>query len=456
MAGIRMTGMASGLPPNIVEQIMDAERIPVKNMENKKKTQEDTLKLVGDLETKVQDIMKNIGELTSTRGFTDMKLLSGDPAVIEGSVDPNTAVTGEYQVEVDQLASKPGALSVGFPDKDRTQIGVGYIKFKTPDGEKQAYISGKSSTLQGVAAQINNANVGVRATVIRDRKDSENPFRLLVTGLSTGDDKQISFPTVYMLDGDQDMYFDETREAQNAKVKIDGFAVEVPENTVKDLIPGVTLDLKQVAKDRPVRITVKENLEAISGKIKNFVDAYNGALGFIQNQHKLQKGPNGRESLGPLGGDGMLRSAESALRRVIQNPQYTGSSIQLVNELGIEFNRNGTLNFNQEKFNAKLNENAAQVALFLRGDNFSTGFVPTVKREIQGMTQTFGIIANRKKGLNDKVEQLNRRIDEKNRQLEKKEDSLRKKFSDLEQKMSGLNAQGAQVSAMKQPAAAAG
>lgn len=448
MAGIRMTGMASGLPPNIVDQIMDAERIPVKTMETKKKTQEDTLKLVGDMETKVQDIMKNLTELTTTRGFSDTKLVSGDPSIVDGSIDPNTAVTGEYSLEVMQLAQKPGALSVGFPDKDRTQVGVGYIKFNTPDGEKEVYINGKNSTLQGVAAQINNASAGVRAMVVQDRKDGENPYRLLVTGLATGDGKQISFPSVYMLDGDQDIYFDETRPAQNAKVKLDGFEIEVSDNTVKDLVPGMTLDLKQAVPGRPVRLTVKENLEAIAGKIKNFVDAYNGALGFIQTQHKLQKGPNGRESLGPLGGDGMLRSAESALRRVIQNPQFTGSSIQLVNELGIEFNRNGTLNFSQDKFNAKLNQNAADVATFFRGDSVNVGFVPTVKREVQGMVNNFGIIYNRKKGLGDKIEQLNKRIDEKNRQLEKKEEGLRKKFSDLEGKMSSLNSQGASVQAM--------
>lgn len=450
MAAVRFSGMASGLPPNIVDQIMDAERIPVKTMEVKKAKEEDTLKLVTELETKISEINKNIGELVSTRGFTDMKFLSTDPGTIDGSIDPATASTGEYMMEVEQLAFKPGAVTNGFPDADKTQIGVGYIKFQTPNGTKEVYINGNNSTLNGVAAQINAAGHGLKATVIDDRKDPENPHRLLITGLSTGGDNNVEFPTVYMLDGDEDFYFEESRQGQNAKFKIDGFGFESADNYVDGVIPGVTLDLKNAAPGKNVRINIKENLEAISGKIKAFVDAYNGALGFIQNQNKLQKGQNGKESLGPLGGQSIIRSVESALRRVIQNPQRgTGSPFQRALELGIEFNRNGTLNFNQQKFEKALNTDPKAVAAFFRGDGFATGFAPTVKREIGVLLNAqFGALANRKKGIQTKIDNMNKRIEGKERQLEKKEDSLRKKFSDLEAKMSKINSQGAQLGAM--------
>ena len=176
-----------------------------------------------------------------------------------------------------------------------------------------------------------------------------------------------------MLDGDQDLYFDEERPAKNALIKVDGFEMELSENQVKDVIPGVVLELKQAAPGRPIRVKVKEDIEAISGKIKNFVDAYNGALGFIQNQAKITRDKQGRDRLGPLGGDGMIRSVESVLRRVIMNSQLgVESTIQRVGELGIEFNRNGTLNFNQDKFNKVLQSKPFDVANFLRGDRLKT------------------------------------------------------------------------------------
>lgn len=453
MAGIRITGMASGLPPNIVEQLMEAERIPVKNMETNKAKEEDKLKLVTELETKVSDITKNLSELTGTTGFIDKKFTSGDPNIIDGVVDPQTAVPGEYSFEVTQMAQKPAAISCGFPDKNSTQMGVGYIKFGTSEGSKEVYISGSNTTLEGVAAQINRSDSGLTAQVVEDRKDKDNPFRLIVSGLATGADKQIDFPKIYLLDGDQDMYFDETRPAQNAKVKVDGFEIELPDNKTTDLIPGVTLDLKQAAPGKTIRLNIKENLEVISGKIKSFVDAYNGALSFIQAQHKLQMGGNGKNpKMGPLGGDSLVRTVESALRRIIIDPQVAeGTPIKRLSEIGISFNRNGTLDYSADKFNKALSANPKAVANFLRGDGFETGFVSKVKREIgyvlNGQT---GAIANRKRGLDSKIKQANDRIDNKERQLVRKEEGLRQKFADLEQKMSSLNQQGGAVAALKQ------
>ncbi len=450
MGTIRFSGMASGLPPNIVDQIMEAERIPVKTMEASKAKEEGKQKLVGDLETKITDITKNITELVGIRGFTNTKLTSGDPNIIDGTVDPNTAVTGQWQVEVVQLAQKPGALSNSFPDKDKTQIGVGYLRFETPEGRKDVYINAQNSTLDGVAKAINSAGVGLRAMVMNDRKDADNPYRLMVSGVQPGNDNQVNFPVVYLLDGDQDMYFDEARPAQNAKVKVDGFEVEVPDNIVNDLIPGVTLDLKQQAPGRAVRLNVKEDTEVISGKIKSFVDAYNAALGFIQDQHKLQKGQDGKERLGPLGGDGLVRTIESTLRSVILSPQMgLGSDITRIGDLGIEFNRNGTLNFNQERFNKVLQGNPQGVANFLRGDGTKVGFIPTVKRQIGDiLNSAFGPLANRKRGLQQKIDSINQRIDNKERQLTRREDTLRRQFSDLESKMSQLKSQGAGLGGM--------
>ncbi len=450
MSGVRLTGFSGAIPPNLVDQLVEAERIPVKQLEAKKLKQEDTIKLVGELETKVTAITKNVGELVGVKGFSDLKLISGDPNIIDGSVDPAAAPTGEYSIEVLQLAQKPGAMTNGFPDKDKTQVGVGYIKFDTPEGEKEVYVNGKNSTLEGLSKTINGSGTGLRASIVEDRKDGENPWKLLVTGISTGDKKNVSFPKIYMLDGDQDLYFDNERPSMNAKIKVDGFEIEVPENKVDTIIPGVSLNLKAAAIGKEIKIHVKEDMEAISGKIKGFVDAYNEALGFIQGQAKLQKSPDGRQKLGPLGGDSMLRTIEGALRRIIQTPiRGTTGKIERLNQLGIEFNRNGTLNFAPEKFNKALNSEPAAVVSFLRGDGFATGFVPVLKREIGNLLNgQFGAIANRKKGLQDKVNRMNDQISQKERQIEKKEEMLRRKFADMEAKVSSMQGQGNAFKAM--------
>jgi flagellar hook-associated protein 2 len=140
----------------------------------------------------------------------------------------------------------------------------------------------------------------------------------------------------------------------------------------------------------------------------------------------------------------LIRGAESALRRVVLTPQYgVDSDIKLLNQLGVEFNRNGTLNYNPEKFDAALKGRAQSVAKFFRGDGVSTGLIASVKREVSNLTNsTTGPISNRKKAIQQKINQIDQRVERKEKQLEKKEESLRRKFAELETTMSKLQSQG--------------
>ncbi|MCB0368395.1 MAG: flagellar filament capping protein FliD, partial [Bdellovibrionales bacterium] len=114
------------------------------------------------------------------------------------------------------------------------------------------------------------------------------------------------------------------------------------------------------------------------------------------------------------------------------------------------------LDFKPDKFNKILNASPAEVAEFFKGDGFTTGFTNTLKRELGNLENpSFGVLANRKRGIREKVDRYNKQIDQKQRQLEKKEENLRNKFANLESKMAGLKNQGAAVqgigAAMKVP-----
>lgn len=447
MAGITIGGLSSGLPANIVDQLVDAERAPIKALDVKKEKQGMKLKLVEELDTKLKAIEGTIGGLASQKGFNDIKLETGDPNIIQGSVDAATAPKGNWNVEVMELAQKASAITNGFPDKDKTEVGVGYIKFDTPDGSKEIYIDGKSNTLEGVAAKINAANMGLKANVINDRKDPDAPYRLVVAGESVGGDKAVEFPTLYFLDGDQDIYFDDKREAKNGRIKVDGFEVEIADNTVKDAIPGVVLDLKQASPGKSVNISVKENKEVVNTKVAEFVKSMNETLAFLQQQSQINENTDTSKT---LGGDSLIRSTENRLRRLIQDPQYgVAGNIKRLNQIGIELQRNGQLKLTEDKFNSILASNPDNVRAFFAGDGFATGFVPTLRREISTMTNTaFGQVAMRKKSLQDNIKRMDENIANKERQLTRKEEQLRNKFSQLEQTMSRLKQQGQAVAGM--------
>jgi flagellar hook-associated protein 2 len=439
---IRFGSINTGLPANIVDQLMEAERIPIKQMEDKKGKAEAKQKLVTELETKIGDIRKGLGELSNTRGFTDIKLNSGDANVLGGTVDPNTYQAGSWNVEVESLAQKAAAVTNGFADKDKTSIGVGYLRFETPNGRKDVYINKKQSTLEGVMKTINLAKVGVHASVINDRKDPAAPYKLVMSSDATGADKSIEYPRVYMLDGDQDLYFDKKTPAKNGVVKVDGFEFEVSDNVLKEAIPGVTLELKQASPGKAVSISVKEDMEVVSGKISKFVDGMNAVLTFVQSQNKLDKTTDTSKT---LGGDSLIRSVESRLRSLIQTPQYgVQGPVNTLNQIGITFNRQGTLDFDQKKFNSQLAANPEAVQKFFVGDGYNTGFVASVKREVTSLLNPqSGVLGNRSRGLKTTIDQIDQRIANTERQLVQKESILRDKFSRLEETMSKIKSQGA-------------
>jgi flagellar hook-associated protein 2 len=444
---ISFGGMASGLPPNLVDMLVEAERAPIKNLEQRKAKVEEKLGLVTNLDQVLRDITGTIGELASTKGFQDIKLTSGDANVVQGIVDPNVVKSGSWNVEVVDLAQKASAITNGFPDKDRTEIGVGYFRFKTNDGDKDVYISGGNSTLEAAANTINSAKVGVRATVVNDRNNPDNPYKLMLSGESVGGDSRIEYPTLYFLDGDQDLYFEEEKEAKNGTIKVDGFEFAVASNTVTDIIPGVTLELKQAQPGRSVNLTVKEDGEVVSGKVKGFVDAMNKALGFMQQQSRID---GNTDTTRTLGGDSLIRSTEQKLRTFMQSTLVgVGPTINRLSQLGIGFNRNGLLDFDQEKFNSTLSQNPDAVQRFFAGDGFSTGFIPTLKNTLSGLLAApFGPVANRQQSMRAEVNRMNDRIAQQEKNLEKKADSLKRKFASLEEKMSKLKAQGGQLAAM--------
>lgn len=448
-------GGFSGLPPNMVDQLIEAEKIPIKNIEQKKGKQENRLKLVSDLESKLSALSGSLATLSGTKGFKDIQLNSGDPNIIQGVVDPEVSPKGSWNVEVVRMAQKAAALTNGFPDKDKSEIGTGYFRFETAEGRKEVYINRSNSTLEGAASAINDANVGVKATVLNDRKDPENPFRLMITGNAVGADNRIEYPTLYFLDGDQDIYFDENREAVNGLVKLDGIEIEISDNKLEDLINGVTLDIKQSAPGRSVNVSVSENMEVVTGKIKGFVDAANAVLGFIQQQNSLNEKT---DTTSTLGGDGLLRSIENKIRRFIQEPQMgIAGPVKRLAQLGIQFGRNGLLEYKEEAFNNTLKKNPAAVQQFFAGDGFATGFIPTVRREVQSLlNNSFGAVAVRKKALQDRIARMDDQVANKERQLGIKEEHLRRKFSKLEETISRLKSQGQALGGFVAPQAPGG
>jgi flagellar hook-associated protein 2 len=453
--GIAFGSINSGLPKDIVQQIIAAEKIPVKQMETRKAKIENKKNLLGDLIKRVEDLRGAVYANKSNRSFREFSVNVGGNG-FTATVDKNTAVPGTYQIEVLQLAQKSSAISNGVEDKDNTYVGVGYLQYELPDGStKEIYIDEDHATLSGIAKLINgDADNGMNANVVNSGDGTDEPWKIIITLDETGDGKKATFPNLYLVDGEVDIWFDGEREAQDAKVKLDGFEIEIPANSTTELIPGVTLDLKKAKPGEEITLDIKEDTTAMTQKIQELVDKMNNIIAFIKEQNAMDETTDTSQT---LGGDITLQTLESRLRSTVFATVKTDAGSKRIGDLGLTFQRDGKLKLDQDKFQAALDNDIKTVGQVINGTytlegGKTFGFIDNLDKLVSdAMKSRGGILASRKDGLNSQIKQIDRRIENKERQIEKKENHLKAKFARLEETISRIKTQGSGLAGMGNP-----
>ncbi len=450
--GIAFGSINSGLPKDIVQQIVAAEKIPLEQMNVRKGKIENKKALLGDLTAHVENLRGDIYSSKSARSFREFQVNVSEDWV-DVSVDKNIAEPGAYQLEVIQLAQKSSAISNGVEDKDKTYLGVGYIQYELPDGEtKEVYIDSDSSSLSGIAKLINkDSDNGMLANVVNSRDGTDKPWKMIITLEDTGDDAKADFPELYLVDGVEDIYFDNQRDAQDAKVKLDGFELEVPANRTTELIPGATIDLKKAKPGDEVTIEITEDTAKISEKINGLVAKINDVIKFIKEQNALDESVDTSQT---LGGDLTLQTLESRIRGSIFKNISTDYGNRRIGDLGLAFQRDGMLKLDTDKLKSKLDQNYDEVAQIITGkytreNGKVDGFIDHLDTLVSdALKSQGGVLSSRKHGLESQIKQIDRKIVSKQRHVDKKEQMLKAKFARLEETMSRIKAQGSGLAGM--------
>lgn len=445
MPSISLGSLASGLPKDLVQRLVEAEREPIRQLESKKQNEESKLKLVEDLSSKINGIASSLKDLSRFRSFRDLMAVNAKPDLMDVTVDKNTAETGSYQIEVVQLAGRSSMLSNAFPDATETQAGAGYFSYTLPSGDvKEVYIDPENSTLDGIAKTINRQrDLDLNAIVVNDGIGEENSWHLIITHNKSGEVNDAEFPDFYFLDGDEDFYMDKERPAQNSVIKVNGFDIEFEGNKISDLLPGVTIDLKDAAPGKEFTLSIQEDNKSIRGKVEGMVQTLNEVLSFIQKQNTLDKDSN---TINTLGGDITLQTLEYKIRQLVLTPLDTEYGGVRMADLGVQFNRNGLLEFNGDKFEKALNESFGAVSQFFVGlEDGGDGFASQLETSVRTMTRQEGVVQTRADGIKRRIRDIDRQIEMKERQIANTERTLKEKFSKLEGTIAKLKSQQAYV-----------
>jgi len=422
---------------------VQAERRPIQQLENRKTTIESKTNLLNDLNTKVESLKETLPTVGTPFAIRELSFTSDDDKVITGSADKSAADKGKHNLEVLQLAGSASALYNPISDKNETSMGTGYITFSKTNGEtEEIFIDQENSNLEGIARVINSAGLGVKATVVNDNSEDELAYRLLIRAEGVGTQNNIGFPELYLAGGEEELYVESQQGASNAVIKYQGFEIQSPTNELKDIIPGATLNLKGTTDPgKPITVTIEQDIPKTTTKMKDVVDKVNQILSFVQSQNKMDANTDTSKT---LGGDYGIRLVEDRLRSALQQ-NFIGDptrKFRSLGDVGIQFNKQGTLTFDEKKFQSALESNFEDVVALMAGNGESSGIIPTVINAVNSISNAgSGVITNQLQNYNNQLRTIDRNIETKEKQIERKAEALKNQLASAQSALNSMQGQ---------------
>ncbi|RDB36006.1 flagellar filament capping protein FliD [Spirobacillus cienkowskii] len=438
MAPIRVN-TGSGIDPKMVDQLVEIQKEPIKQLESRKKVLADEQRQFNELKGLVSTLGTTLNGMRTRADFYKLKVVSSHPDIIEGTVD-NNAPIGNFELEVRHLAKANKLLTQSFPDKDQTPVGFGYMSIETENGDSfDVDIDPDNSTLQDVAIQINSMAKGVKAIVINTKEgiedSEEDNYRLIVISEQSGKEAKITIDpdTTYL-------EFKEQVTGRNLEMLFEDVKVYNETNKVTDLFPGLILDVKREEPGTKINVKIDYDVEKTMDVIKKFVETYNKVNEFIDKQFQLDPTTN---KAGVLSKDNSLRTLRRALQSSIQF-SVPGKKYQTLADAGISTDpKTGGLKYDETKVKQALTEDYPGVAkLFIQSDE-STGLGIRMSDSVRAIqNQQSGVISSKEREYKRILDNFDKDIAFKTRHAKQREEAIRRQFTVVEQLINGMNAQG--------------
>jgi flagellar hook-associated protein 2 len=216
-----------------------------------------------------------------------------------------------------------------------------------------------------MANAINNANLGVRATVETDSETNQSVLR--VESTTTGADTRHSF-TIEDVAGDfaEHMGIDTmTTAGQNAIFSVNGEQRTSQSNTV-NLGQGVTATLRQ-ASDEVIRIETAQDRNAIRSNINDMVRSFNNLFSAAAENVKDPR-------------------AQDLANRLLDTVRTFSRGL---NEIGITFDDSGRMRINNDRMNQAM-ENGRLEQFFTQNAGMNFGFTNQLERLASNVSRNPG------------------------------------------------------------------
>lgn len=378
-----------------------------------------------------------------TAGVTTMtQLVDAINTAGAGSISASTFTRdGQSYLRIESATGEPGEanrVQITHNDTDLT-LNAPSKTFAYSVGATTASIEvAADTTLSQLAALINDDtnNPGGTASIIDDGGTS--PYRLVLKANANGEDNRISLLTQL-----PDMGLSEQTGADgdslNARFSIDGIAYQRPGNSISDVIPGVTLDLQGTG---TTTVSVAGNDSDLQDKITKLVTSYNDVVQEIEAKTAYDK-DSGKFGV-------LARTTLRDLPYMLQNvmtatigAESSANNIKSMFDLGLQFNRDGTITVDANTLSAALADDPSGVQAFFLGDEDTgtTGLADSLNERLTTLLANNGQVAAESDAAQSLIDSLNQQIDAETARLDKKYALMTTQFIQLDQFMSQMTSE---------------
>lgn len=469
MATVSSLGIGSNLDlTSLLANIKSNEQAPLLVLQKQQTSYTSRLTAYGQLNSALSALQSAATTLSKATLFQGVKASSTASDVVSATASA-TAASGVYAVNVTQLSQAQSLAAAGVASST-APIGTGAattltLDFGTISGATPDPLTGKytgatftpdatrpatsitldasNNTLAGIRDAINgNATLGVTAAIVND--GSATPNRLVLTSKQSGETSSMRIA----VSGDAALtsllahdpaalpaaQLQQTVAAQNSKLTVNGIAVTSAGNSVVDAVQGVTMTLAKVGASS---LTVQNDSASVQGAITTFVNAYNS----FQNVSKQLTAFDAAKKTGAvLLGDATLRNIQVGIRATLTGAQVPdGSGLTTLSQIGVSFQKDGTLAIDATKLTAALGSHLSGVANLFAGSAGVGGYGNQLATQITGFTDANGVLSAATKGINTSLDTLSKQYTATSERIDATVARYKAQFTQLDRLMSSMN-----------------
>jgi flagellar hook-associated protein 2 len=408
VSAFSISGLSSGIDTaSLISQLMTVAAQPQTQLKNQLSVQQNVLTAYQAINTKLTALQAAADAVKQAGTWSATKAVSSSTAVLASTT--SAAASGSATTfDVIRLATAQiSTVAVSGAVVSSPTNGIDVVD-STGITHHLALTDGSATA---VANAVNNAALGVRATVV----NTDSGQVLQFSAASTGASGAFSInglntaPTTLVA-------------GQDAKIAVGnpaagGYTISSSTNTFNNVIPGVTFSVGAVVAG--VTVTVSSDASAISDKLKALVEATNATLAELAKD--TGKGA-------ALESNYQINAITSSVLSAISHGDSTGRSFASV---GVQLTSTGTLAFDATAFASAYAADPAKVQAAASADLATT----VSKLAMQSSTTTLSPLIN---SGTSHVGELNKQIADWDTRLADQRTAMQAKYTAMEVALSKL------------------